>query len=173
MTQRSRLLLLVGLPLLWIHCGGAGVQDTSFKVVALNMYVGFDISPILDGSVDLSDPAVVQATIDGFFGDFQGSEPSTRLAAMAAAIAEEQPHLVGLQEVLRLSIGGTITNDFLSELIEEIRNAGGPDYQSLALTTFSVTLQVTLEGNPTTLIFSDREAILYRNDVSCSSLGAG
>lgn len=171
--RRWILWVLAGSSAFWIHCGGAGVQDTSFKAAVLNMYVGFDISPILDGSADLSDPAVVQETIDTFFADFQNSEPSTRIAAMAAPIAAEQPHLVGLQEVLRLSIGGTTTNDFLGELIGEIRNAGGPDYESLALTTFSVTLQVTLEGNPTTLIFSDREAILYRNDVSCSTLGGG
>jgi endonuclease/exonuclease/phosphatase family metal-dependent hydrolase len=169
--KRPLFLLFLGLPILWAHCGGAGIA--SFKVATLNMYVGFDIGPILDGSVDLSDPAVVQEAIDAFFADFQNSEPSARIAAMAAAIAEERPHLIGLQEVLFLSIGGTTASDFLGELIEAIRDAGGPDYQSLALTTFSVTLQLTLEGTPTTLLFSDREAILYRNDVSCASLGGG
>lgn len=148
-------------------------QITSFTVATLNMYMGFDATSLLNGSVDLSNSTAVATAAGSLFDDYQNNEPDTRLSAIASAIVDQSPSIIGLQEAIVLSRGDTTQNDFVTELINNITSLGGPIYQSVSLSTFSQTLPAIIDGTLTSLTLVDRETILYKSDISCSALDSG
>ena len=80
-------------------------NDTNGPIVAMtrNMYIGADVDRVIAALAGLSgeDP---QAALAAVLQEFVATDLPTRLNALAAEIARERPHVVGLQEVSRLSV---------------------------------------------------------------------
>jgi endonuclease/exonuclease/phosphatase family metal-dependent hydrolase len=84
---------------------------TSLRVLTHNVYLGGDTGPLY--SLDFPNPAedtpqelaaktgALLAAVNGFWIEVQASDPHGRAAAIAAEIAEHDPHVVALQEVAR------------------------------------------------------------------------
>jgi hypothetical protein len=148
---------------------GAG-SAADITVMTQNQYLGADIAPLVDPSKDFNEE-VLKA-----FLQIAANKPAERIAALAAEIVKESPHLVGLQEVFGFScqpqelcsllppeLSGAF-NDHLA-LTE---TALGDSYTFVAqVTNLDVTLPFPLyEGGPSVYIsVIDRDVILARSDV--------
>lgn len=128
------------------------------------MYVGFDVEARLSEFESGGDIAAIAADI---FSDFQNSNPTERIKAAARELAALSPDFIGLQEVTLFIAAPLFSFDYLSLLIEEIRKAGGPDYEYLVIENMALDESVSTGlGFPIAVYFSDSEALLYKKDFS-------
>jgi hypothetical protein len=153
--------------------GAASAADIT--VMTQNQYLGADIAPLVDPTKDFNEE-VVKA-----FLQVAANRPTERVAALAAEVARERPHLVGLQEVFGFScsphdlcallppeIAGAF-NDHLSLM----QDALGSSYKVVAqVANLDVTLPFPLfPGGPSVYIsVIDRDVILAREDVGAAPL---
>ena len=100
----------------------------TLRVASLNMSVGFPVTQLLFS--DMDDLAVAYRALDTLYSRFKHGSPSVRLMAMAAKIKELDLDVVGLQEVMTLGKNGVVDNNFLAELVADIKTLGGPTYQT-------------------------------------------
>jgi hypothetical protein len=108
-------------------------QSTGVRFVTQNLYIGLDVFPIIASPPDQVPFAVAEG-----FANFLANRPADRMAAIADEIALIRPHLVGLQEVMRMFdqfpadtvLGNTTPNatnpviDFLAVLQSELAKRG-------------------------------------------------
>ncbi len=159
--------------------GDNGATDT-ITVMTRNMYVGADLDIVLAAQSLGEIPGLVAEA----WATLQQTNDPERARAMAAEIAQAQPHLVGLQEVSLIRtqfpgdavLGGTtpaeeVVFDFLPTLIEELE-ALGHNYRVVAeIQNSDVELP---RWNPdftfTDIRLTDFDAILARNDVEVSNV---
>ncbi len=109
------------------------IRVPGVRVMTQNLYIGLDVFPIIAAPLDEL-PVVVADS----FADFIANRPEDRMAAVANQIALLQPHLLGLQEVVRVfeqspsdAIAGQLVPnasdevvDFLAVLLDELRRRG-------------------------------------------------
>lgn len=156
------------------------------RVMTQNLYIGLDVFPIIAAPLDEL-PVVVAES----FADFVANRPEDRMAAIANEIALVQPHLVGLQEVVRVfeqspsdAIQGQLVPnasdpvvDFLAVLLDELSRRG-LDYE-VAAEQVGADLELprldgVVDGQP---VFSDvrsrfSDVILRRAGVATAPLFA-
>jgi hypothetical protein len=108
-------------------------QPQGVRFMNQNLYIGLDVFPIIVSPPDQVPFAVAEA-----FQDFLANRAADRLAAIADEIALVRPHLIGLQEVVRMFdqfpadtvLGNTTPNatheviDFLAVLQAELARRG-------------------------------------------------
>lgn len=145
----------------------------AFKIATLNMYIGFDIAPLLNGRVHLNETNELVHAMTDAHHMYQKNEPQTRIQAMAKALAELKPDVIGLQEALLFSVNDEVRDDFIAHLMEQTWKMGGPKYKSLSVTTMDIKLPARIGDSLAMLGFTNREAIIYRSDLNCHQLGNG
>lgn len=110
-----------------------GATVSNVRVMTQNLYIGLDVFPILSAP-----PEEVPTVVADAFADFVANRPEDRMAALANEIALTRPHLVGLQEVVRVFeqspsdavLGELEPNasdevvDFLAVLLDELSERG-------------------------------------------------
>ena len=104
----------------------AAPEATPLTVMTYNVYVGTEVA----GIFTITDPALVSAEIDKLYANVVASDFPGRAAAIAKSVKEAQPHLIGLQEVSSIRIGG---NEFsFRTILLSALNAAGLDYEVVA-----------------------------------------
>jgi endonuclease/exonuclease/phosphatase family metal-dependent hydrolase len=158
--------VVAALALVTVPAGAATrppVSERRQTVMTQNLYLGANLQPLFG----LSGEDLVRAAAAVFAHVAQTDFPS-RAQAIARLIAEEQPEVVGLQEVALWQTAPLAdpsqvqtAYDFLAILLDALDDVGNP-YRAVAINTdFSAALPIST----TTLgIFTDRNVIIVRDD---------
>ncbi len=107
---------------------GRGHHAPALTVMTQNLYLGSPLTPALDPSVDT--PAEFVAAVAQIYGTALATDFPTRATDIASTIAEEQPDLIGLQEVTDWVVAPTHSGptppsqDFLEILTAELEERG-------------------------------------------------
>lgn len=128
--------------------------------VTWNLYAGADLTPLFHAA-----PPQIPQGVTEVFRQFLATHFSVRAKAIASAIAEKRPDVIGLQEVSLVQF--TIPNvdvviyDFLQMVISHLKNRGL--HFEVAVINDNVLLQLpTSHGNVVRML--DRDVILLRKD---------
>jgi endonuclease/exonuclease/phosphatase family metal-dependent hydrolase len=140
----------------------AGARIT---VMTRNLYFGADLAPI----VASTDPEKLIETATEVLERLAATNFPERAQALAAEIVEKKPHVVGLQEVFDLRLGGEHGlppfRDYLSDLLGALA-AQGADYRAIAtVRNLNITVSVPSLGQ---LRFTDRDVLLARADIAAA-----
>lgn len=150
-----------------------GGGKEGFKVLSRNVYVGADVSPVLQ--VPFDDIPALTAAAAAVWQTVQQTDFQTRAEALADEVAASRPHVVGLQEVSRFillnGLGQPIAVVDYLQILQAALAARGLDYVPVSLLdNTNVTLPIALDlqsGTITQLLdFTDRIAVLVRSDVT-------
>ena len=153
-------------------------------VMSRNLYIGAELGPLL-AAAQTGDQMVVAGAIGAFWKDVQLRDFPARAAAVATEIAEQQPALVGLQEVaqfiagdVRYPNGTTVPGsgkaiDYLELLLQEL-NTRGLHYSTVVSTPgfgglFTGLVDTTRFGFQD-VQYTDRDVILARTDMPAPAL---
>jgi Endonuclease/Exonuclease/phosphatase family len=135
---------------------------TRITVMTRNLYLGADLAPI----VAPTSPEGLFETATGVLEQLAATNFPERAQTLAAEIAEKKPHLVGLQEVFDLTLGGEHGlppfRDYLSDLLGALA-AQGADYRAVA-TVRNLTIAVSVP-HLGQLSITDRDVLLARGDI--------
>lgn len=138
----------------------AGGED--LRVATMNQYLGADLGPLLSATTPDAFFAAVEATL----AQIAANDFPRRARAQARQIAERQPHLVGLQEVFRLTLDGATGappfRDHLSDLLDALAELGANYYVAAEVVNVDVAIPLPSGG---ALGVRDRDVILARGDV--------
>ena len=151
------------------------------KVMTRNVFFGTDLDPILAATPEEFPLRVVEA-----WGNVMATDFPRRAGALAAEIAQVQPHLVGLQEValFRLQSPGDVilgnpqaaeevVFDYLELLLDELARRGMHYRPVATFTGTDIELPLVTGLPPDDLRFTDREVILARSDVRVTDPQSG
>jgi hypothetical protein len=151
---------------------------SNVRVATVNVYFGAPVDPILEASEDEIPLAVAEA-----WAIVEQTDFPSRARALAAELAKDKPHLIGLQEVAILRTEPVFDPtspaedeylDFLTIIVEELAARNASYDVAVTLTTTDVELPkfdgLTDEGQPiiSGVRLTDRDAILVRSDVPWS-----
>jgi endonuclease/exonuclease/phosphatase family metal-dependent hydrolase len=136
-------------------------SDT-LRFASLNMSIGFPVSQLLFTNMD--DSAIAYTVLDSLFKRYQRGLPNERIKGMAKAITALNLDVVGLQEVMSFTRDGIKVNDFLPELVAEIKKAGGPAYIAYGNPLNDTLLSGRLNGNRIEIKFHEGNGILVKPD---------
>lgn len=128
--------------------------------VTMNMSIGFPVAQLL--FTDMADPVVAYDVLDSLFKRYQRTLPKERIKAMAKAIIEMDPDVVGLQEVMSFTKDGVLADDYLPDLVRSIKEQGGPEYQSYAIPLNDTVLTGSRDGASIRVAFHEGNAMLVR-----------
>ena len=160
-------------------CGGGGLpaaeDPTPLAVMTWNVYYGADLTPAMI-AVDGGDPDAIVAAVTGAWAQVEATDFASRAAAIANAIAKDEPHVVGLQEAAlwrRQSPSDTFTADptpatevaldMLQVLMDELASRGLSYEVAQVLETFDAELPyLGPTGELDDLRVTDREVVLVR-----------
>jgi len=165
-------------------CSGAPRHPAErLTVMTRNVYLGADFRAVMAARAD---SVPIQAAL-AWRTLVQTNFPE-RAGALAREIAEQRPHVVGLQEVVifrtqdpgDLAAGGgtpaiAVAYDFLAIILDSLRAQGAPYAVGVADTTSDVEVpavsRAESNGTPhfTDIRFTDRDVILVRSDVGFST----
>ncbi len=161
-------------------CGGGGqvvqplsVSPGDLTALTYNMYYGLasDLLPedLRAGSLSASARAILNArTLTEF---------RCRIEGAARQIVAEQPDVIGIQEGLLISFARDLDDrskddvlvDFIGELIEAIKSAGGPEYRAFQRENALIQDSLPLFGG---IRIADRGAILVSPRLSAKEVGS-
>lgn len=141
-------------------------DERKVTVMTRNLYLGAPLEPLFEQ--ETQEELVAAATRT--WAHVQATDFPTRAEALAAEIADEQPHLVGLQEVslYRSRPAGdaeapeTVELDFLALLREELAALGQRYDVAVVEEGFDGTLPILTPEGLRELRLTDREVILAR-----------
>jgi endonuclease/exonuclease/phosphatase family metal-dependent hydrolase len=167
--------LFLGLALLG-SCGKD--EERGFRAMSLNMYIGFG-QDVLTG--DLTDPEQLRMALELALANFRQTDAEGRIASMAGFLADEEPDVVGLQEVVSViltrgtpDVGDDVAfTDFLGGLLDGIEEAGGPRYQAFAHPNNTLEGTIDLLGRLEPFQFQEADVILVHPDLAAQQVGAG
>jgi len=162
-------------------CGEGPEITAQFTAMTQNVYVGADIEQVLLAST----PQEFLAAVDSQFKVVVATNFPERAKALAAAITDAEPDIVGLQEISLIRVqspgdqinGGTelatdTLYDYLGSLLAELA-ALGANY-TVAAKVQNFDLEVT-RGNDTfdDVRLTDFDVILARSDIGTSAAATG
>lgn len=168
--QLEERVLLSGAPLL-----------RDFTVMSQNLYIGTDLNPVI-AALSTGDPDTFIPAVSAGWQQVVASNFEERADTLADQVLENQPTLIGLQEVALWQTGAPFDPapaeneefDFLDIVLNELAEHG------LRYTTISVATNFSAEvpgftdlADPTSLSdirFTDRDVILARSDLKTSDL---
>lgn len=148
------------------------------EVGTYNLFLGGDIGRLLAPGIDT--PAEFLAAADALWREVVASDFPSRAEAIADLLAEEQPDVVGLQEVARwtsVPLAAGVPNpdfDFLAILLTELAERGTPyevvvendNFDSSVLATTSpVPGYIPLRPSGVAVQYVDRDVIIARADL--------
>lgn len=182
--MRSTLSTFFGASLL----GAASLASAAdIDVMTQNQYLGADLAPVLGAATaDPFDPAAFNAAVVAALRKIAAARPAERVQALAAAIAQRNPDVVGLQEAYAFvclpypgvqEVAGLGCDDpevkaaFTDQLGNtELALRGA--YQVIGkVTNLKVdALPFTVNGFPAVLQLADRDAILVRRGLPASAV---
>ena len=159
----------------------AGKNPVAFQVASWNVYLGGDIGPVL--RADFGDPVAVVGAAAGAWAQVRASNMSERASAVVDRLEEEQPMVMGLQEVFRfVELDGgfspiALPLDMLTLLEAEITSRGLP-YQAAAVQPgTSAALPIGIDFGTGEIdrwvAFTDRIVTLVRSDADVVGGGQG
>jgi len=137
-----------------------------------NLYVGADLTPMLTAQTPLELLEAAEIVLE----QIAATNFPERAWSLAAEIVEKGPHLVGLQEVVNITVNGANSlppfRDYLEDLMGALA-AQGADYRVAAVVK-NVDVLFPLDANMIVGVI-DRDVILARSDVVTSivPLGSG
>ncbi|MFF5446448.1 endonuclease/exonuclease/phosphatase family protein [Streptomyces sp. NPDC012888] len=143
---------------------------TPLRVMTRNLYLGADLTPVLAAT----SPQALVAAVTAVFANVRATDFPERAEALADEIAENDPHLVGVQEAVlwrsQTPAGpGSATHveyDFLQILLDELA-ARGMHYAAVASVTVGSDFEAP-RATPTGLQdirLTDRDVLLARTDL--------
>ncbi|GEM_PF-6590146 len=138
-------------------------SDT-LRFMTLNMSIGFPVSQLL--FTDMADTAVAYKVLDSLFKRYQRTLPKERIKGMAKAIIDLHLDVVGLQEVMSFTKDGVLIDEFLPELVQSIKDQGGPAYKFYSNPLNDTVLQGRLNGNTIKIAFHEGNAFLVRPEIT-------
>jgi hypothetical protein len=174
------LLLLIAATVLSTACDDTTTpvgETAEVTVMTRNLYLGADIFRIMDATTPQEVPAIVAE----IFGIMVANDFPARAGALAAEIQENEPHLIGLQEVTLYriqdphvphSLATEVFVDFLEVLLDSL-DARGLSYV-VASEVENADVQMPAAKSPTEFFdvrMTDRDVILARADVQTSAPG--
>jgi hypothetical protein len=174
------LLLLIAATVLSTACDDTTTpvgETAEVTVMTRNLYLGADIFRIMDAT----GPEQIPAIVAEIFGIMVTNDFPARAGALAAEIQENDPHLIGLQEVTLYriqdphvpnSLATEIFVDFLAVLLDSLE-ARGLNYV-VASQVENADVQMPAAKSPTEFFdvrMTDRDVILARADVQTSAHG--
>ena len=137
-------------------------QPASITVMTRNQYLGASLDPVLTAT----NPAEFVAAVQTVLADMAATDFPQRVEALADEIVAKRPHLIGLQEVFRLTLNGATGSppfrDQLDDLLGALTARGAHYYVAAQVRNLNVTIPVPGMGN---LQAVDRDVILARGDV--------
>jgi hypothetical protein len=144
--------------------------SSSLTLMTWNVYLGADLSPIFASTTPQEFVAAVGAT----YNRIQASNFVERANSIAAEIQENQPELIGLQEVSLLRTQSpsdgpatpatNVSFDYLQILINELAARGLIYEPVIVQTAFDSEVPGLINGSLVDLRLTDREVILVRAD---------
>lgn len=143
-------------------------SSRALTVATYNLYLGGDIAPVLNPA---GDPLAAAAKL---FADVQATRFPERALALAELIADERPHVLGLQEVSLWEVGAAPTGpfapvlDFQAILLSALAAERVP-YVPVATNDNFASPPVPVQGVGFVRL-TDRDVILVRADVLGSRL---
>ncbi len=155
---------------------GRGHDRPQLTVMTQNLYLGSPLTPALDPSVDTPEEFV--AAVAQIYGTALATNFPTRATAIARSIAEEQPDLIGLQEVTDWVATPTHSGptppsqDFL-EILMAALEAHGLDYTVAAVSNnadigpaplVAPQFGCGVTATDCVVTLKDRDVILVNND---------
>lgn len=149
---------------------GASAEVT---VMTYNLYLGAEIFALVGTT-----PEAIPAVAGSLFDDVRDTDFPARAGAIAAIIADENPALIGLQEVTWYRSGpgndpAPATDEefnFLT-ILQDSLSARGLDYRVAATTTNAdVELPAIVDGGLRDIRLTDRDVIMARDDVETSDV---
>jgi hypothetical protein len=176
------LLLLIAATVLSTACDDTTTpvgETAEVTVMTRNLYLGADIFRIMDAT----GPEQIPAIVAEIFGIMVTNDFPARAGALAAEIQENDPHLIGLQEVTLYriqdphvpnSLATEIFVDFLAVLLDSLE-ARGLNYV-VASQVENADVQMPAAKSPTEFFdvrMTDRDVILARAGVQTSAPGPG
>ncbi|MDB5102408.1 MAG: hypothetical protein JWP91_97 [Fibrobacteres bacterium] len=132
----------------------------TLRFATLNMSIGFPVSQLL--FTNMADPPTAYVVLDSLFKRYQRTQPGERIKGMAKAIIALDLDVVGLQEVMSFNKDGTPINDFLPELVADIKALGGPAYIAYGNPLNDTVLAGTKDGKTITIAFHEGNAMLVK-----------
>lgn len=137
-------------------------RPESITVMTRNQYLGASLNPVLTAT----NPAEFVAAVQTVLSHMTATDFPQRVEALADEIVAKRPHLVGLQEVFRLTLNGATSappfRDQLDDLLGALTARGAQYYVAAQVRNLNVTIPVPGLGN---LQAVDRDVILARGDV--------
>lgn len=165
-------------------CAGFGrrPQPPTLTVMTYNVYVGAPPEAILD----TKDPTQVPPKVAEFYRTYVASKFPERAAAIAKAVKEAQPHVIGLQEISLVRKqdpadsftnpgpnAETVESDFSKVVMEALKSEGLSYREAGRVETFD--LEMPMATSPTTFVdirLTDHDVILVRSDVMAADATA-
>lgn len=133
--------------------------SAEMEVMTQNLYIGADLSRILNGE----SAAAVFETV-------QQTNFPERAKAIATSISEAGPDLIGLQEATQITVygpGGIVLDqvDYLAILLDELQRQG--NYYLVASSVVNADVSMPLDATTGTVArVVDRDVIIYRSDTT-------
>jgi endonuclease/exonuclease/phosphatase family metal-dependent hydrolase len=164
-------LVSVGLLVLGVFSTPAAADDT-VKVWTQNLYIGADLTPVLEAENPVDFFIAAQDTL----GQMAANLFPIRAQRLATEIALYEPDLIALQEVEDISVNGTHPGPPFVDYLQSLQNAlalRGQHY-TLAATVknldLTVPIDLTGDGVPELLTVVDRDVILVREGINFTPL---
>jgi hypothetical protein len=159
MGHRVRI-VLAALVVTIATAGLAAAQEV--RVMTRNLFIGADLAPVLAAQTPAQFIAAAQMTL----AEIAASDFPSRAELLAQEIASKRPHLVGLQEVSKITVNGTTGVAPFRDYLEDVLNAlaaHGADYRAVGVVNnLDVTVPIPGIGLVRTL---DRDVVIARADV--------
>ena len=128
---RVKIAIVVSLTALAVVLAGcnrmAERPPTDLTVMTYNLYIGTELA----GLFAITDPAQLPVALEGMYNSVVASNVPGRLAAIARMVKEEQPHLIGLQEVFVIHHPANPEINF-REILMSALQAEGLNYEVVA-----------------------------------------
>lgn len=153
-------------------------QGEDLKVMTRNMYLGGDVGLVFGAA--MTNPASIPAAAQEVWNQIQSTNFPERAGVLANEIKQNLPHLVGIQEIPLFEIMAGPTGPVIGNLVQDnlyilmAYLTGEPYGVAEVLSNTSATFPITLPGLGDVYIrFTDRIAVLVRDDLNISSVTSG
>ena len=136
--------------------------EESVSVMTRNLYLGADLAPILSAPT----PGAFGQAVVAALTQIAANNFPQRAASLAREIADKRPHLVGLQEVFRLTLNGSTGappyRDYLADLLDALSEQGENYYVVARVQNLNVLIPIPGLG---LVAATDHDVVLARADV--------